>query len=231
MVDASLARAAKGEVHAYWSRQGNQVNFTVQVKNVSGPTLSTSNGATVHVLIYQQQHLILTDRLVVDTVNTPITNLAVGATGVYQLHTADLVGVDWSKLHYIALVDYRPSGSSTAYDMLQAAVAVPLAQVTPDQLVFLVDNSDPSVPDQFAQVTGASSLTWNSSESASWLAVTASGAPSTPVQFSVNKAALVSGWQQAVVSFSSTDGALSDQVTVKAYLGDLLSVFLPIARK
>ena len=122
MVDAALARAAQGEVQAYWFRQGNKVNFSVQVKNLSGMTLSTSNGATVHVLVYLQQHLVLTDRFVVNTVNTPISSLANGATGVYELQTIDLVGVDWSKLHFIALVDYRPSASSTKYDMLQAAV-------------------------------------------------------------------------------------------------------------
>ncbi len=231
MVDASLPRVAKGQVQAFWARQGNKVNFSVQVKNLDSQTLSTSNGATVHVIVYQQQHLVLTDRFVVDTVNTPISSLASGATGVYQLQTGDLVGVDWSKLHYIALVDYRPSALSAAYDTLQAAVAVPLAQVKPDQLVFLVDNSVSTVPSQFAQVEGQSSLIWSASESAPWLTVTASGSPATPAQFSVNRGALVSGWQEAVVSFSSTDGGLSDQVTVKAYLGDLIPVFLPIARK
>jgi hypothetical protein len=231
MVDASLTRAAKGEVQAFWVRQGNKVNFTVQVKNLSNQTLSTSNNATVHVLIYQQQHLVLTDRFVVNTVNTPISNLANGATGVYQLQTIDLLGVDWTRLHFIALVDYRPGGASGPYDTLQAAVATPLAQMKPDQLVFLVDNSAITVPTQFAHVEGATSLTWNASESASWLTVTSTGNQSTPAQFLVNKASLVSGWQQAVVTFSSTDGALSDQVTVKAYLGDLNMVFLPIARK
>jgi hypothetical protein len=218
-------------VQATWVRQGNKVNFSVRVKNLSTKILSTSNDATVHVITYQQQHLALTNRFVVDAAHTSISSLAVGATGVYQLQTADLVGVDWSKLHFIALVDYRPSASSSAHDTLQAAVAVPLPQVKPDQLIFLVDNSDPTIPNQFAQVEGASNLNWNASESASWLAVTASGTPSTPVQFSVNKASLGSGWQQAVVTFSSTDGALSDQVTVKAYLGELSTVFLPLTRK
>jgi hypothetical protein len=231
MVDNSLVRAPQAELQAYYNRQGDKVHFSVHVKNLSGKTLSTSNGATVHVLVYEQAHLLLTGRFVVSTVNTPISSLANNATGVYELQTVDLVGVDWSKLHYIALVDYRPSVSSTKYDMLQAAEAVPLAQVSPDQLVFLVDNSDTSVPNQTAQVHGASGLTWNASESASWLTVTTTGNLSTPAVFSVSKPALSGGWQQAVVTFSSTDGALSDQVTVKAYLGDLISIFLPMTAK
>ena len=88
-----------------------------------------------------------------------------------------------------------------------------------------------SVPNQTLQVQGPSSLTWNASESASWLTVTPTGNPTTPVLFSVSKPALISGWQQAVVTFSSTDGGLSDQVTVKAYLGDLITLFLPMTAK
>jgi hypothetical protein len=231
MVDGSMARAPGAEVQAFWSREGNKVNFSVKVKNLSGKTLNTNNEATVHVLVYEQAHLLLTDRLVVNTVNTPINSLANNATGTYQLQTVDLVGVDWSKLHYIALVDYIPDSATGKYDMLQAAVATSLAQVKPDQLVFVVDHDATSVPIQTAQVQGPASLTWNASESAAWLTVTSTGNPATPVHFNVNKAALANGWQQAVVTFSSTDGALSDQVTVKAYLGDLAPIFLPMTAK
>ncbi len=232
MVDASLARAPQAELQATWVRQGNKVNFSVQVKNLSGKTLSSSNDASVHAIVYQQQHLQLTNRFVVSAVETSISSLANGATGTYTLQTGDLIGVDWSKLHYIALVDYIPNSSSENYDMLQAAVAQPAAFVQPDQLVFLVDNGAIGVPSQTAQVQGPSSLTWNASESAAWLSVSpGSGTPATLPQFTVSKAALAGGWQQAVVSFSSPDGALSDQVTVKAYLGELIYLFLPMMAK
>ena len=38
--------------------------------------------------------------------------------------------MDWNKLHYVALVDYRPV-SGSAYDMLQAAVALPTVSDNP----------------------------------------------------------------------------------------------------
>ena len=95
----------------------------------------------------------------------------------------------------------------------------------------MVDQDDATVPNRTAQVQGPSSLTWNSSESASWLTVTSTGTPSTPAQFSVNKAALLNGWQQAVVTFSTADGYFTDQVTVRAFLGDLISLFLPMTAK
>jgi len=141
MVDASLARARKAEVQAIWVRQGNKVKFTVQVKNQSGTTLSVSNDATVHVIVYIQHHYYLTDRLVIDALETQINGLANGATGAYNLETVDYEGVDWTKLHFIALVDYIPNSSTGKYDMLQAAVAQP-ATVQPDALQFLVDNDD-----------------------------------------------------------------------------------------
>jgi hypothetical protein len=232
MVDASMARQPQAEVQAFWVRQGNKVNFSVQVKNLSGKTLSSSNDATVHAIVYQQQHLQLTGRYVVSAVKTSISSLANGATGTYTLQTGDLIGVDWSKLHYIALVDYIPNSTLGKYDMLQAAEATLLPEVQPEQLVFLVDNDDTSVPSQSAQVQGPSSLTWNASESAAWLSVSpGNGTPATLPQFSVSKAALAGGWQQAIVSFSSPDGALSDQVTVKAYLGELVYLFLPMTAK
>jgi hypothetical protein len=232
MVNSSLARPPQAEVKALWMRQGNQVKFSVQVKNLSSTTLSSSNSAKVSGIVYEEGVAgALTNRYVRATAETAIPSLAKNATATYELQTADLPsGVNWNKLHFIALVDYRPGGSTGKYDMLQAAVALP-PQVSPEQLVFLVDNGATTVPDQSAQVQGPSSLTWNSSESASWLTVTPTGSPSTPVVFSVSKAALLSGWQQTEVTISSPDGYFSDQVTVKTYLGDLSTIFLPMTAK
>jgi uncharacterized repeat protein (TIGR01451 family) len=42
---------------------------------------------------------------------------------MFTLETAELSGVDWDRIHPIVLADYRPGGSSGAYDMLQAASA------------------------------------------------------------------------------------------------------------
>ena len=56
--------------------------------------------------------------------------LASGASATFTLETPDLTVVDWNKLHYVALVDYRPV-SGSAYDMLQAAVALPTVSDNP----------------------------------------------------------------------------------------------------
>jgi hypothetical protein len=91
------------------------------VKNLSGVALSSSNGATVWGILYEDK-VANTNRHVRAAVSTAITSLANGATGNFTLQTADLSDVNWSNLHYIALAEYRPSGA--AYDMLQAAIAL-----------------------------------------------------------------------------------------------------------
>jgi len=233
-VNTSLARPAKAEVTAFWKRIGNQVQFTVIVKNLSGVTLSSSNTATVHAIVYEEARLQLTNRFVISAITTPISaSLADGESRTFTLQTGNLSGVDWEKLRFLALVDYRPNGTSGKYDMLQAALATLPPEVDPEQLTFLVDESNPLATAQYAQVQGPASLTWNASKDAgaTWLDVTANGSPSTPVQFSLNLANLVSGWNETIVTFSSPDGFLSDQVTVKAYLGSINKLFLPLMAK
>ena len=55
--------------------------------------------------------------------------LATGASATFILEKGDLTGVDWSKLHYLALVDYQAGGVALLepYDVLQAAFALPAA--------------------------------------------------------------------------------------------------------
>ena len=125
MVNNSRARPTRADVTAYWQRIGNYVRFTVQVTNRSGVALSTStNSATVHAIVYEDTHVLHTNRFVRAVVSKGISPaLPSGSTATFTLDTPELSGVNWDKLHFIALIDYRPSGSSGAYDMLQAAFA------------------------------------------------------------------------------------------------------------
>jgi hypothetical protein len=136
LVDAELARPAQAQVQATWRRVGNQVRFSVQVTNLSGGALGTATDATVHAMVYEDARVHSTSRYVRAAVAQAIVSLASGATASFDLQTADLAGVDWNRLHYVAAVDYRPAGRSGAYDMLQAAVAqsgapTPTGTITP----------------------------------------------------------------------------------------------------
>jgi hypothetical protein len=132
LVNQALTRAPGGGIQATWQRIGDQIHFSVQVDNQSGGALSLmQNAATVHALVYEETTVGVTSRYVRAAVSKSIINsLPSGASASFTLATADLTGVDWSKLHYLALVDYQPGGIAVLepYDILQAAVALP-AQV------------------------------------------------------------------------------------------------------
>jgi hypothetical protein len=131
MVDQELARPPQAEVQATWQRNGNKVTFLIQVNNLSGVALSSAqNKATVHAIVYEDKKVGVTSRYVRSAVfQTIVTSLTPGSSASFTLETPDLAGVDWNKLHYLALVDYQPGGS--AYDMLQAAVALPAVSDNP----------------------------------------------------------------------------------------------------
>jgi uncharacterized repeat protein (TIGR01451 family) len=122
MIDTSLARPAQAEIQASSRRSGDTLHFEVQLMNLSGVTLDYGNGATLHALVYEDARVGLTDHFVRAATSTAIPGLAHGETTTLTLET-DLSGVDWDNIHAIVLADYRPGGSSGAYDMLQAATA------------------------------------------------------------------------------------------------------------
>jgi uncharacterized repeat protein (TIGR01451 family) len=130
MIDVELARAAQAEIVAQAQRVGDSFHFEGQLTNLSGVTLSSGNSATIHAIVYEEHTPVdpnvdhITERIVRAAVSSPISSLANGATTSFVLDTAELSSVDdWNKLHTVVLADYRPGGSSGAYDMLQATLA------------------------------------------------------------------------------------------------------------
>ncbi len=130
MVDTELARPPQAEMTASSHRIANRVHFDIELTNLSGMTLSTSNGAAVHAIVYEEHTPVdptvdhITRRIVRAVVSTNLaTPLAHGATTTLTVETGELSNVvDWSKVHTLVLADYRPAGSN-AYDMLQATSA------------------------------------------------------------------------------------------------------------
>jgi hypothetical protein len=234
MVDNALARPAQADMAATWYRTGDKIHFTVQVTNLTGVTLSSSNSATVHAIVYEDYHEQYTDRFARAAVSNSITSLAPGAINSFELETGDLTSVvNWDNLHFIALVDYRPAGTSGPYDMIQAVVAQPLESfsVEPDTATFMVDPSDLSVSPVSVTISSPIASTWYASSDSPWISVTPStGTMSTPAEISVTKGLLSPGWQQGIVTFTNADETLSDQVAVHAFLGSLFRLYLPVIR-
>jgi len=125
MVDSELARAPEAALSATRQRVGDTVHVEVQVTNQSGVTLSSANSARVHVIVFEDSPAgvsRVTERYVRGAEWTAISpSLDHGAMASFTLDV-DLTGVsvDWSKLHAVALVDYRPGGLTGPFDMLQA---------------------------------------------------------------------------------------------------------------
>jgi hypothetical protein len=232
MVDTTLTRPPQAEIEASWKRVGNSVRFDVQATNLSGVTLSTGNKATVWGFVIENAHIVNINHYVRAIASFAISSLAPGATGAYVLQTGDLpVGTDWTNLSMVVLVDYRPDPSLRPYDMLQAAFAQPEPRFTlqPESLTLMMDPLDAAPPSATVEVVSQETLSWSATTGASWLTITpASGTTTTKPTVSVVKAALSPGWQQAVITFTTTSGdPFSQTLTVHAYYGTLRQIFLP----
>ena len=142
MLNSAMARPAQADIHAASSRVGERVHFDVYVKNLSGVTLSSSNGATVWAIVYEEAHVATTDRYARAAVSAGISNLPHGHVAHVALETPELIGVNWDKLHLLILAEYRPGGTSGPWDMLQATLVQSDFNVEPDSVVFLVDPID-----------------------------------------------------------------------------------------
>jgi len=232
MVDAELARPAQAGVLAYCWRTGDKVHFSVQVTNSSGGALGAVNGASVHAMVYEDTEAHSTHRFVRAAVAQNIAGLAAEETATFGLETADLADVDWNRLHYVAAVDYRPGGASGAYDMLQAAVALPVGaslSVRPEALTFEVSSDDAVGPTASVWVEALAPMPWSASSSAAWLSATPS-AGTTPVQVTVavRKDGLVPGLQQGTLTFTSADGLYSRELTVNVNYRGFMKTYLPL---
>ena len=94
--------------------------------NQGSVTLGPANSATVWVLVYEQSDSGpvsggLTSRYVRAKVSQAMSaNLSPGASAQYSLTVDSLSSVDWSKMHAVVIVDYKPNPSIRPYDTYQA---------------------------------------------------------------------------------------------------------------
>jgi hypothetical protein len=122
LVDAELSRPAGADLWATGTRVGSHLRVTVRFRNQTGVTLSFANGATVHVLAYEDVHAGVTNTMVRAASYMSVSPaVAPGAAATFTLDTADFAPTDWSNVHAVALLDYRPVDGQAAYDMAQAA--------------------------------------------------------------------------------------------------------------
>jgi hypothetical protein len=232
MVDAELARPPQAAVTAYWQRVDSHFRVWVSVTNLTSVTLSyNSNAAEVDVLVWEDVtpdnvHYV-TSRYIRAAPTQPLTTpLPSGATASFAIDTPNLSGVNWAKLHCLALVDYRPGGTTGAWDMLQAAIATaPQFAVTPDHLDETIPEGDDTPRTAAVTFLGPSTLTWTSSSDVAWLSVSPTGGdPTTPATVTVNPVGLPAGLYFGTLTFVATgsdSSSFTATLTVTLVRGDV----------
>lgn len=233
MVETALARPAEADIQALWWRSGHQIEVFVTLTNLRADTLGDISGEELNLfaVVYEGNRVKLTNRFVRAVVARWVTSLAPDESRTFQLVAPDLVDVDWEKLHVVVMVDlYQPP--ALTFDMLQAAIArhvEPSLTVSPDALTFVVDPSDATVTPAQVAIAGGGFFDWTAAADQPWIAISpTSGALLSQVLVAVDREALTRGWQEGIVTFTATDAAFSDTVAVRAYLGEVNRLYVPV---
>jgi hypothetical protein len=235
MIDDALTQPATAEVNAYWWRDGNTIKIRAEVANNSTITLSTGNNAGVYGIVKEngvRYDTHTTQHPGLNAAKTAISSLSPGQTDFYTIEVPDINPTDWEKVEVIVLVDYQtaPEGH---YEQLQAAIANQALYAQPSFHAFLLDDGQTFVPAFTSTVLGNVVLSWNALSDQTWLELDAtSGLVGDTVVMTTDGAALVPGWNTALVTFTDSSGVYSYDVTVSIYKaspGEFINrIYLPV---
>lgn len=233
-INNSQARPPQATLTASYAMDGDNVAFTVTVTNNSNVTLSTANKAAVHGIVYEDYRAVKSDRIGRGSAKADITNLPPGATETYSF-TVPISGVvDVSKLHFIALVDYKTTAKTNGiYDQLQATVAIPTGfVVSPSQLNFTFGALDPETPSGTVHVMGDAGQTWTASKDKDWLSLSpTSGNINTGFAVTLHRDKLIVGTQTATITVVDGTGEITRTVDVTVEITKPAFVVNPVEAK
>ncbi len=166
MVETAQQRPPAAKLVVDRRRSGSSFHFEIELTNRCDETLRAGNDARLHVIVYEDIHLADTNRFVRAVRSITVGTLAPDASKSFTVEVP-LTGVNWSKLHSVVLVDYRPSSGNGSYDMLQAAIAMPAGLgVVPSQLAL-----SPGEPSAEVELRGPHVLSWSAAVDVPWLEV------------------------------------------------------------
>ena len=233
-INNSQARPPQATLTASYAMDGDNVAFTVTVSNNSNVTLSTANKAAVHGIVYEDYRAVKSNRIGRGSAKADISNLPPGATETYSF-TVPISGVvDVSKLHFIALVDYKTTAKTNGiYDQLQATVAVPTGfVVSPSQLNFTFGALDPETPSGTVHVMGDAGQTWTASKDKDWLSLSpTSGNINTGFTVTLHRDKLIVGTQTATITVVDGTGEITRTVDVTVEITKPAFVVNPVEAK
>ena len=230
MVDTALIRPPEAEIQGSWWRSGNKVEFIVKATNLRPDTLTE---VYIMGIVYEENRIKLTNRFARVVADDYGNDMLPYETRYFHFTIEDdLVGVDWNKLQAIVLIEHFRKDWDH-FDMLQAAPAQrvePSLSVAPESLAFMIDAGDVAGPTATVQVLGGGFAAWTAASNQPWLAIApAAGNLLDRPQVTIDKDALGPGWQEGTVTFRATDAGFTDTVAVRAYLGEVERIYMPVA--
>jgi hypothetical protein len=174
MIEADLTRPATGELQAWWQRDGTDVVVWATLRNTGPVVLSqAANLASLSAMVYEPIYDFPFQDPVRGTVTVTLTSpVEPDATAQLQARVPAAAVADWTRAAVVALVDYRPAGRGGAYDVVQAARALPAGlTVLPAEVVFAVVPGASSPLERTFSLSGPSVLTWSATTDAPWLEI------------------------------------------------------------
>jgi hypothetical protein len=174
MINADLARPASGELSAWWRRDGNDVVVWGTLRNAGSVILAAgANGAAFTAMVYEPIYKSPFQNPVRGAVAVPLIPAVVpGGTAQLEVRVVRPAVADWPRVAVVALVDYRPAGTSGPYDVVQAARAEPAGLVVlPTQLTVAVVPGVAAPVERSLALSGPPVLTWTAATVAPWLEV------------------------------------------------------------
>jgi len=215
MLEAELARPPAAVITAYSRQRGGALRVYVRASNQGAVPLLPEHDAAFWVVVWEDAAIGVSNTWVRATRASPLaTALDPGEVATAVVDTSNIVGVDWSRVRSLVLLEHRPDGGAV-YDLLQAAVALPAALVAvPDTVALSL-----SQPSADVALSGPHVLSWTASTDAQWLQVTPTGG-TVPGEVTITLLPEVapSGHQSATVEIQANgDGlALAASVSVTA---------------
>lgn len=224
MIDRSLARPPKVAITATYARMVNTVTIKATVTNLSTITLSVQNKAAVQAIVYEDYRASKTAHAGRGSAKTDISYLRPGRTETFMI-TVNLANVvDYAKLHYIVLVDYKTSGTqaSGAYDQLQAVIAEegdvtpPIAfNVSPSSFTYTLKTGDATMPSDLINITGDTGQGWTASVDHDFVLLSATeGSVPGSISLTIDKSKLILGSQTAMILLTDAAGLYERAVLV-----------------
>jgi hypothetical protein len=218
-VNTELSRPPGATVEAYARRVGSALRVYATITNMGTEALSSANDATVNVLVWEEARVALTNRYVraAPSMAVPGT-VPPGGSAMVVLNATLPSGVNWSKIHAVVALDYRPGENIGRYDMPQAAAAAaPALSAVPAELSLRAFGG---TADARGSITlrGPHVLRWTATSDEPWLSVTpAEGGLPAEIEVSADAGRLEPGSHEGRLVFSgvSDDGlSLSCEVVV-----------------